>query len=72
MAPYPMDKYRDAASEASVARTVGQDEIANLQTASKQVTGPDPNELSRNFGELRIWFGAFSLTTQKVMPIMLF
>lgn len=48
MAPPPMDEYRDAASAPSVALTQEQSELNNLQTTSKRVTGPDPNELSWN------------------------
>ena len=48
MASSPLDKYRDDATKASVARSVGQEEIAKLQTTSKKITGPDPNEMSWN------------------------
>jgi salicylate hydroxylase len=48
MAPSPMDEYRDAASTASVEKTAGQQELINLQTRTKNVSGPDPNELSWN------------------------
>ena len=48
MAPAPMSDYRDAASSESVSKTEGQSEIENLQTTSRQVTGPDANETSWN------------------------
>lgn len=48
MLPPPMDDYRQQASTESVAYTEAQNEIANLQTTSAKVTGPDPNALSWN------------------------
>ena len=48
MASSPISDYRDAASAASVSKTVGQLEINNLQTTSKEVTGPHVDETSWN------------------------
>lgn len=48
MASSPVSEYRDAASAESVAKTVEQSEIDNLQMSSKKVTGPDANEASWN------------------------
>jgi salicylate hydroxylase len=48
MAPPPMNEYRDNASTASVEKSVGQQEILNLQTRTKNVGEPDVNELSWN------------------------
>ncbi len=48
MAPPPIDRLRDESSTASVAKSVGQQEILNLQSRTKQVTGADVNELSWN------------------------
>lgn len=48
MLPDPLGDYRQAASAESVVHSEAQNEIENLQTTSKQVTGPDPNALSWN------------------------
>lgn len=48
MAPKPMDEFRDNASLQSVEKSVGQQEILNLQTKTKRVETADVNELSWN------------------------
>ncbi len=48
MAPSPMDQYRNKASTASVEKSVGQQELLNLPSRTKNVSSPDLNELSWN------------------------
>lgn len=48
MLPAPLNLYRQEASADSVAQTEAQNEIANLQTTSKKITGPDANAHSWN------------------------